>query len=110
VIRRDLLKLLGLSFVPLPGLAMEAPTPGRITLSHQGVALFEAPIAYRANSAMLIRVQGLGSALTFDSCELYRPGDDEPYRSCIFPPIVMTPVHTLDLAWKVSSEAPAFAI
>lgn len=105
MIRRDLLKLLGLSFVPLPGLAMGSPSSGWITLSHRGQVVVELPIEYRLNSIMTIKVQGLEQLLAFDSCELYRPDDTEPFLRRAVEPLHLGPGHTLELAWEVKSES-----
>lgn len=102
--RRDLLKLLGLSFVPLPGLAMGSPEPGRITLSYHGVTVLEAPIEYRLNSTMTIKVEGVERLLRFDSCELYRPGDTEPFLRRDLWTYELGPGHILDITWDVAES------
>lgn len=84
---------------------MGAPAQGRITLSSQGVAIIEKQIEYRLNSTMTIRVQGLDQVVTFDGCELYRPGDRTPFLRRSFEPIRVGPAHSLELAWAVSGES-----
>lgn len=83
---------------------MSAPAQGRITLSSQGIAIVEKPIEYRLNSIMTIKVQGLEQLVTFDSCELYRPGDVDPFLRRPFEPLRVGPAHSLELAWKVEAR------
>ena len=80
---------------------MGSPEPGRITLRHEGAIVLEAPVEYRLNSIMTIKVQGLAQPLTFDRCELYRPGDAEPFLHREIDPLVVDPDAVLDVAWDV---------
>lgn len=79
MIRRQFLQLLSLSFVPISGLRPGVPSPGRITVSYQGAPVFEGPIDYHLNSVMKVAFGGLTELVRVDGCELYRPGDSEPF-------------------------------
>lgn len=101
MLRRDLLKIVGLAFVPVPGLAMSAPRHGRITLSFQDKIVIERPIEYRLNSTMTIRMEAFEELVTFDGCGLYRPGDAAPFLHHSFEFIRLGPQDSLGLTWSV---------
>lgn len=70
--------------------------------------MLEQSVAYRLDSAMTLKVEGLQKAITFDSCELYRAGDGGPFLSHTFEPIVLSEGCTVEVSWEVRSpEAPA---
>lgn len=103
--RRDFLKIVGITMVPLPGFVLGNPVTLYLSLTHHGEEVTErVPVGFRWNHKMTIRI-GEGHNFTTDGLALFEGAHQRhPLRVKEFPPIRVTPALTLDVSYVLRNS------